>query len=298
MVSAGYFTGSKGSFEQSKCPKGKYGRSSSRIACDDCPTGRYNDELGIVDSGECKDCIAGTYNDARGLSSISQCKKCGVGRYSATKGNVVIDQCLKCRPGMIQPSVGQSKCSNCLEGRFGRREAMTKCDVCAVGRFQNIPGSQDCIDCRVGLYQQREEMGLHLCPAGYFQAFLRGTACDSCPLGYYGSCKGLQNCLHCPPGQTTYENASTKCVSKVLATVIPEFLQGDEGIYVDENYPNRICANWFLPETDNEAVLPRIFDHILFQVSYDKEFPLESTNTSHPRLMFPKEPFHPTLIPG
>jgi hypothetical protein len=298
-VDEGYYVGVQGGFAQIKCPRGKHGRSGTRSDCIDCPTGRYNDVEAIKDASLCKLCIAGTYNSAEGIEFVSECKSCPEGRYSPNKGNVVVDQCLQCDAGLKQPLTGQSACVKCEPGRFGIMEGGTACDACAVGRYQSIPASKDCINCDKGLYQEEMEMGeCKLCQEGYFQEFQRRTGCDACPKGYYGACDGLSACLQCPPGQTTYTDASVKCTSKVLATVIPEFLDGDRGVYVDESDPHRVCANWLLPETHNEAELPRTFDHILFQVSYDKEFPPESTNTSHPRLKYPLEPWHVSKNPG
>ena len=279
-ANAGNYVPNVASYNEIECPKGKHGRSAYRIDCDDCPRGRFNNVRGIKDSGECLNCAAGRYNDELGLVDASFCKECAPGRFSPQAGNIIDQQCLVCPAGTKQSLSGQSHCIDCITGRYGILEGGTSCSSCLVGRYQNVPASQDCRDCDSGYYQEKSEQELcKLCPGGYFQSEIARIQCIECPLGMYGACDGLNRCLHCPPGQTTYVTASKKCVSKVLATVIPQFLD-DEGMYVPDDDPYTICADWFLPETDNEAVLPRIFDSILYQTSYSEDFPLESTNST------------------
>eukprot|EP00949_MAST-11_sp_MAST-11-sp1_P003949 g3949.t1 len=68
--------------------------------------------------------------------------------------------------------------------------------------------------------------------------------CLPCALGKYTSCEGFPVCLDCPPGQTTYEVGSTKCVTKTVDTAQPR-IQDDKVIRKNDS---TLCLSWEFPE--------------------------------------------------
>ena len=100
----------------SECPTGT---KSSTDGCEECPTGKYQDESS---QESCKFCAAGTYR----FDAIS-CKDCPIGTYRDVEGAMDITQCKDCTTDMYQDVVGQQACKDCDKAQYQNEFGKTEC---------------------------------------------------------------------------------------------------------------------------------------------------------------------------
>lgn len=98
------FYGSNGYAPCKPCPKGRYGLLSgmdSAVCSGACPTGKYNDKLGMISDDDCKPCPPNTYSAATALTDESLCTACAVGKYNPYFGSSASSACVSCDDGYM-----------------------------------------------------------------------------------------------------------------------------------------------------------------------------------------------------
>merc|ERR1712183_834083 len=84
------------------CPKGKYGSETGllkRDCTDDCPKGRYRDQIGGKSKADCYFCPEGKVGLAAGLTTSECSGNCKAGYYSDVAGIDEYNDCKVCPRG-------------------------------------------------------------------------------------------------------------------------------------------------------------------------------------------------------
>ncbi|CAA3006472.1 sushi, von Willebrand factor type A, EGF and pentraxin domain-containing 1 isoform X1 [Olea europaea subsp. europaea] len=222
-----------------ECAPGTFYEDSSR-ACNECPTGSYQDE---TRSTQCKSCpqINGKLGVTAqvGARSADQCKeRCAPGKFYDDQAAL----CRSCGYGFFQPLEGSFACQPCGQGlttrsleASSRHECRPECDPgqqlspqgacepCPLGSFRSR-GRPACEQCPSGYTtetvgsSERRQCNLLLCPAGHYLN-VTSDRCQECPRGFYQAQEQRDtSCLSCPQdttteleGATSLENCTNPC---------------------------------------------------------------------------------------
>ena len=213
-----------------KCNAGKVAALLARTKCDECPTGKYTDDLNVL----CQPCPAGWYDhdaDTAELSSATpciicvagskpnkeegadECSLCGSGRFSAQNGSVTCDpcdfgtfaaegatECIDCALGYadldLEPG---TQCQYCSPGEFAPVKSVN-CTLCVGGQYDGDARPETaCLDCAGGKFSNPGQLLCQSCEAGLFAAG-GSPSCTLCVAGHY-SLAEASSCILCDEGQ-------------------------------------------------------------------------------------------------
>ena len=134
-------------------------------------------------------CPSGTFNEHVGLKQLSECQQCTAGEYCVTEG--LNSTTGPCPPGYYCP--------------LGTAEPDSY--PCPIGFYRNSSAResfQDCTECLSGYFCDQEGLGQPKdCPEGYF-CVTGSTFPQPCTLGTYGNSTNLRrstDCTPCPGGR-------------------------------------------------------------------------------------------------
>ena len=217
-------------------------------ACESCPPGKYNDEIGKMSVDDCKDCkkgqyggeeytghtfaprtnlvdclycSAGKYNDVLGAWTETSCKVCPTG-FKSTWGseNCPFTECLNSN-GHVK--IGEIGCGQCHSGTYlesTSNDANPVCGPCMAGFYNNENGQPS---------EPRRNVSFRV-PELSIRNYSIPSACKFCPTGFI-STWGQKTCEPCPKGK--YSNAYSNSPFAVTAFYAFDGLKGE----------NAYCSN-------------------------------------------------------
>ena len=104
--------------ETEKCCKITWDK---RYKCVACEVGQYKGNPSSSDTSDdydCQDCPAGRYNEEMRGTSLDSCDLCDEGKYSGVKAF----ECISCPAGKHASAKGQGECEICPAGRYQENE--------------------------------------------------------------------------------------------------------------------------------------------------------------------------------
>ena len=197
------------------CQIGKY-TNSYKNYCDNCPTGKYNDKVGISTINNCIECPKGTWTSDIGNIHITLCKGCKKGLYGNELGLTYAGSCKKCPAGKFNDNDGLSNINDCKECSTGSHSDSGSiiCKGCGVGKYSLLTGSSECLDCEGGKYTNKTSSYLcNTCPLNSEQnKYKTGCICSQNSYNTFTNNDNL-NCIACNNTFSCNVNTNIKTIN-------------------------------------------------------------------------------------
>ncbi|GMH79533.1 hypothetical protein TL16_g08176 [Triparma laevis f. inornata] len=243
---AGKYSGS-GSKGCVPCVAGTFASSTSSASCDDCPEGKYSEEIGLT-SDECINCSAGKYGNKPGLDSDNNCTNCAEGKYNKGSGATSESVCSDCKEGSYS-GLASETCTDCPAGKYSsgsHATAYSTCIDCSVGKFAGGPASSSCSDCIPGTFSnQIATITCTSCSGGKYSGTTGATietTCTECEAGKYGT-TGSESCTVCEVGKHS-PASSSECISCTVGKIsYPPATNAEDCFLNPHSWDFRNCAS-------------------------------------------------------
>ena len=194
------------------CKKGQWQNQDGQPNCNDCATGKYNDQTQSTEESDCNDCNAGSY-----LVGKSACLVCEKGQWQNQDGKSNCNHCATGKYNDQTQRTAESDCKDCGIGQYNDQTQQTNCQSCSPGSYSEILGSSTCTSCPDTQY-------------GTKVGSSNSSDCVPCPL--YSQCEGGKcklgfdfnsECIACVPGEY-YGSNCRKCPSAAVAFILDGML--------------------------------------------------------------------------
>ncbi|GMH80167.1 hypothetical protein TL16_g08430 [Triparma laevis f. inornata] len=256
LCSSGSYSSEANAASCTTCDKGKYKEGTGgTTVCDECGTGKYNDQTGAGLESDCQDCASGKYQPSTAAVSpydcancdagkyspsaaLSECTDCSTGKYSAEMSS----DCVECPPGTYTGSTSSIDCTGCEVGRYAGSTGFSACNPCEEGKFTDVTHSNSCTACDGGKMSVLNRLSCSDCDTGKY-ATPGSFSCTLCPPGFYPS-DSAGYCQPCDAGTRSAEDGSgcVACPGGTFSSVAADVCIDCEPGKFSQGFGSEVCS--------------------------------------------------------